>query len=130
VNRTGLALSVQQPWAWLIVNRYKDIENRDWSTKVRGLIGIHAGLKFDRESYQYVRATMPDIPMPNIGDFQLGGIVGRVELVDCVTTSDSRWFTGDFGFVLRNGEPLPFVRCRGMLGFFRPNPVSATVGRS
>jgi len=36
------ALSVRQPWAWLIVNAYKDIENRDWATKLRGRIWIHA----------------------------------------------------------------------------------------
>jgi ASCH domain-containing protein len=27
------ALSVRQPWAWLIVNGYKEVENRDWATK-------------------------------------------------------------------------------------------------
>lgn len=38
------ALSVRQPWAWLIVNGYKDIENRDWSTQQRGRIWIHTGV--------------------------------------------------------------------------------------
>ena len=31
-----IALSIRQPWAWLIVNGYKDIENRDWKTHYRG----------------------------------------------------------------------------------------------
>lgn len=118
--KTGLALSVQQPWAWLIVNAWKRVENRDWSTKVRGLIGIHAGKTFDREGYQFVRVTHPDIPMPNIGEFELGGIVGRGVLADCVTECDSPWFEGKFGFVFVDAEPLPFMPCRGMLGFFRP----------
>jgi hypothetical protein len=26
-------LVVRQPWAWLIVNGFKDIENRSWKTK-------------------------------------------------------------------------------------------------
>ncbi len=38
------ALSVRQPWGWLIVNGYKDIENRDWNTKLRGRIWIHTGV--------------------------------------------------------------------------------------
>jgi len=27
-----LALSVRQPWAWLIVNGWKNIENREWAS--------------------------------------------------------------------------------------------------
>ena len=26
-------LVVRQPWAWLIVNGFKDIENRSWNTR-------------------------------------------------------------------------------------------------
>jgi hypothetical protein len=51
----------------------------------------------------------------------LGGIVGRAEIVDCVTEMDSRWFFGRYGFVLRNAEALPFQPCRGALGFFTPD---------
>ena len=35
-RKTIPALSIQQPWAWFIVNGYKDVENRTWSTKFRG----------------------------------------------------------------------------------------------
>jgi hypothetical protein len=31
------ALSIKQPWAWLIVNGHKDIENRDWRSDNPGL---------------------------------------------------------------------------------------------
>jgi len=30
------ALSILQPWAWLVVNGHKDIENRTWGTGFRG----------------------------------------------------------------------------------------------
>lgn len=30
------AISILQPWAWLIVNRYKPVENRGWYTFFRG----------------------------------------------------------------------------------------------
>ena len=36
------ALSIRQPWAWLIVNSHKHIENCDWPTKFRGRFLIHA----------------------------------------------------------------------------------------
>jgi hypothetical protein len=53
------ALSVRQPWAWLIVNNYKPYENRTWSTKVRGPILIHASNAFDKAGYTWVRANYP-----------------------------------------------------------------------
>jgi hypothetical protein len=44
---TGLkklkAISIRQPWAWLIVNGYMDVENRIWAANVRGRVLIHAG---------------------------------------------------------------------------------------
>ena len=33
---------VRQPWAWLIVHGYKDIENRSWKTRYRGTLLIQA----------------------------------------------------------------------------------------
>lgn len=30
------ALSIRQPWAWLILHAGKDIENRVWQTRFRG----------------------------------------------------------------------------------------------
>ena len=29
------ALSIRQPWAWLILHAGKDIENRDWKPRIR-----------------------------------------------------------------------------------------------
>lgn len=118
-ERTGLALSIQQPWAWLIVNGYKDVENRTWSTPVRGVIGVHAGKKIDRDGLRHIRLHFPEIELPEA--FDTGGIVGRVEIVDCVKRHDSLWFCGPHAFVLANAEPLPLIPCRGMLGFFRPD---------
>lgn len=60
----------------------------------------------------------PVIELPPLADLQRGGIVGSVQIVDCVMQSDSPWFRGRFGFVLRDPRPLPFVPWRGSLGFF------------
>lgn len=47
-------LSIRQPWAWLIVNGYKTIENRTWRVNDRGPILIHAGKSFDYNSLWFM----------------------------------------------------------------------------
>jgi hypothetical protein len=114
------AISIQQPWAWLIVNGHKPIENRDWPTKVRGWVAIHASKKFDMNGYGWVLSRFPKIALPRPDEFERGGIVGRARLTDCIDYSESAWFTGTFGFVFADAEPVTFQPCRGMLGFFTP----------
>jgi hypothetical protein len=106
------AISVRQPWAWLIVHGGKDIENRTWRTNFRGRVYIHAGKEFDEKALEAFRNRVPGI-------LELGGIIGSVEIVDCVDHSDSEWFMGPHGFVLRNPRPEPFRLMPGKLGFFR-----------
>lgn len=112
------ALSIQQPWAWLIVNGYKDVENRDWPTKRQGEILVHAGKKVDRNGYEWIKRSFPEIPLPELRDLPIGGIVGKVTITKCVTKMESRWFFGRYGFVLAEAKPLPFSPCKGALGFF------------
>lgn len=112
------ALSIMQPWAWLICAGHKDIENRSWPTRFRGPVLIHAGKKFDGEDDANDWAW-PQIERPD--DFDMGGIVGEAEIVDCITASPSPWFYGPYGFVIRNARLLPFRPCRGQLGFFVPD---------
>jgi hypothetical protein len=111
------ALSIQQPWAWLIVNGYKDVENRDWPTKVRGRILIHAGKKFDEEAYTTLLGR-GGYSLPPRALLERGGIVGEATIIGCVEESESEWFMGYYGFVLGNAKPLPFRALRGQLGFF------------
>lgn len=124
------ALSIRQPWAWLILHGGKDIENRTWRTGVRGRVLIHAGKGMSRAEYENVAewlamevknwSVQPASPieLPPFGDLERGGLVGEVEITGCVSYSHSPWFCGPFGFVLSNAKPLPFQPCRGELGFF------------
>lgn len=119
------ALSIRQPWAWLIINAGKDIENRDWRTNFRGRVLIHASKSCTKAEYADAIDFMVargidrlDADLPALDQFERGGIIGSVEIVDCITDSASPWFVGEFGFVLRNPKPLPFVPLKGQLGFF------------
>lgn len=115
------ALSIRQPWAWLIVNGHKPIENREWSTQYRGPLLIHAGKTMPRSYHEELAEYIEDdfgIQLPAYEALERGGIVGRATVVDCVSHSDSPWFQGPFGFVLAQAEPLPFFACNGKLSFF------------
>lgn len=104
------ALSINQPYPHHIFHNGKDVENRDWPTKGRGWFIIHAG----------VSKSELDMTNPKEAAMPRGGIVGMAKIVDCVTSMDSPWFFGKYGFVLRCAFPVPLIPCRGMLGFFSP----------
>ncbi|MFD2754254.1 ASCH domain-containing protein [Comamonas terrae] len=119
------ALSIRQPWAWLIVNGHKDIENRDWATNFRGQLLVHAGLTMPRKYYDQVAleleaaGLLPAGGLPAYEDLERGGFVGWTRVVDCVTESDSGWKQdGSYGFVLRDSRPIPFLPWKGKLNFF------------
>ncbi len=116
------ALSIRQPWAWLILNAGKDIENRDWPTNFRGRVLIHASKTCTKAEYEDAYDTAmvinPAILFPTLESLQRGGIVGSVEVIDCVQQSESPWFVGQHGFVLRDPKVLPFIPWKGRLGFF------------
>ena len=115
-------LTVRQPWAWAILNAGKDIENRDWATRFRGRVLIHASKGMTKGEYEDAYDTAmdanPAILFPTFESLQRGGIIGSVEIVDCIAESESPWFFGKHGFVLRDPQPLPFTPWKGQLGFF------------
>lgn len=129
------ALSIRQPWASLIVLGIKDIENRTWMTRERGTILVHASKGMTRDEHEdaiafAVEAIRADprhagketTTLRALGfafdDLQRGGIIGQVDIVDCVRASASPWYMGAVGFVLANAKPLSFRPLRGALGFF------------
>lgn len=116
------ALSIRQPWAWLIVNGFKDIENRSWNTSFRGAFLVHASKSMTRRDYQEAAlvAGTNRVEIPDFGELPRGGIVGVAEISDCVSYADSPWFFGRWGFVIKNARPLEFERCGGRLNFFIP----------
>lgn len=134
------ALSVKQPWAWLICAGYKDIENRTWWLHMPPLnypasprrIYVHTGKSSDvetignncsNERWILERLTEEQKQAYYTAAITLGAIIGEVDITACVEKSESRWFEGPYGFVLANpllyDKPIP---CRGQLGFFEFTP--------
>lgn len=122
-------LSIRQPWAWLIVHGYKDIENRDWNSHFRGRFYIHASKGMTVAEYdqcklfvmrQQAQKRTALFAFPPRETLERGAIVGRADMIGCVTESTSPWFFGTHGFQLANAEPItPCIPCVGVLGFFQ-----------
>jgi len=134
------AITVKQPWASLIVEGVKDIENRTWKTNFRGRVLIHAGMKPDNIKLEIEgQASVKEIQMFSAlgkaeDDGLFGAIIGSVEIVDCVEYHKSIWaeksidiydqFSLDrheaiYNWVLAN--PIKFdnpIPCKGKLSFW------------
>lgn len=119
-------LSIRQPWAWLIIAGYKDIENRSWSTPYRGPVLIHASLKRDPDGDHFARQRGVRVPA-----LHFGGVIGLARLVDVVECHKSPWFFGPYGWVMTESRALPFVACPGSLGLRSPpSEVLSMYGKS
>jgi hypothetical protein len=125
------AISIRQPYAELIVQGVKDVENRSWSTKHRGPLLIHASAQVDAWAMQHHGFGGAALPR--------GALVGAVDLVDCTHERGSEWHVpGQQGWYLaaprRFSRPVPFTGNVGLLnvpasrvrramrGARRPNP--------
>ena len=114
------ALSIRQPWAWAIARAGKDMENRSWSTAYRGPVCIHAAAGMTAREYAEASAFMLSIGIetPRKESLERGGIVAVASIAACVSSSRSPWFFGRYGFALQDVRPVPFIPCKGSLGFF------------
>lgn len=87
-------LSIRPAWAWTIIHlqarRWKDVENRSWTTKHLGPLLIHASKGLTREEYGYAceraltagPAKASQLPsFEDVGLFR-GRLIGAVQLTD------------------------------------------------
>ena len=122
------ALSVWQPWAWLIVNGYKDVENRDWEPteeRIGTRFAIHAPKRrVTKEEYDYfleiVRKRGIKRYPKSVDDFDYGSIVGTAILESVRRNSKSFWAQkGAFHWKLRSSTKLkPRLVKRGYQSWF------------
>lgn len=137
------ALSIRQPWATSIVHFGKPVENRVWNggylkAQLSGIregdrFLIHAAKNMEEDDILGWRELIEDCPscrptsamlaaagVKTYADLPRGGIIGAATYAGWVKDHSSQWFVGPGAVVMADVLPLPFVPCRGMLGFFRP----------
>jgi hypothetical protein len=124
------ALTIHQPFAWMILAGHKGVENRTRSTAYRGPLAIHAARRSERWM-----AVVPDLiaagyEVPVQLPFQ--AILGVVDLVDVIRfdprqgrfcdpygLADDPFATGPFCWIVENPRPLPEpIPCSGQTGLW------------
>ena len=121
-------LTINQPFATLIVEGLKEYEFRTWKTNYRGEILIHAGKAVDKKAmkkYEYLGLEYPK-----------GCIIGKATITDCIKIDDNarkilkeknsviysniiedkNW--NGYGFKLENVEKLENIEVCGKLSFW------------
>lgn len=123
-----------RPWAWAVACAGKDVENRTWEpwrSAIGGWLAIHAGQKWDEAALAWIRERVDArcLPLPAKSEDPSGVIVAVAQLGAILTSSDSPWFTGPFGWRLDNVVRLPApVPCKGAQGLWQlPADVLARV---
>jgi len=77
----GVALSVRQPWASLIILGLKSVEIRSWPTSHRGPLFIHAAKTLDERALG--RFRLSDVPT--------GALIGVVDLIGVEPFTPATW---------------------------------------
>lgn len=91
------ALSIQQPFAEMILRGVKTIEYRRRRTNIRERVYIYASLTpGDMEDFREINVKPEELPT--------GVLVGSVEIVDCKVSRERRVL---YEWILANPERLP-----------------------
>lgn len=130
-------LTIKQPWASLIAEGVKDIENRTWPTKFKGRVLIHS-------SAASAGATSELLNDEQFNEYwEHGGmkttrsaIIGSVEIVDCVINHPSVWAEKSepekptYNWVLANPIlfPKPITGVKGKLSFWDYPNINSEIG--
>lgn len=125
-------LSIRQPFALMVVEQWKPIENRSWSTKHLGLLWIHASKSKPPGDWKEFCKEQSGIPHREIEafDFAFGAIIGAAWLDGCYPLdllprhmSGSVHAEGEFcwHFTAADSleEPIPY---KGAVGLLRYDP--------
>ena len=135
-------LSVKNPYAYLIIQGGKDVENRTWTTDYRGRLYIHVSgdnlpflteepnlmeyySKCDIDKGDTVESFMNAvIDKPDKWLLKSQSIIGYVDLVDIIQNSSSPWsIEGQYHWILKNPTLLknPIRQVKGRLGLWNYN---------
>lgn len=136
------AISIKQPWAYLIAAGIKDIENRTWKCPGK-YIGERVLIHASKTQYETPMYLLTDEQYDSIkqekrieinNSLEYGCIIGSIEIVDCVVNHPSIWAEKTnlpeqlsneciWNWVLAN--PIlfdePILNVKGKLGFWEYN---------
>ncbi|GAQ91201.1 hypothetical protein KFL_007420060 [Klebsormidium nitens] len=135
-----LCLTLHQPWASLVVYGIKRIEGRNWPTKHKGRLWIHAasktpdGVDAVEELYRdiYAAEGVTEVKFPE--HYPTSVLLGCVEVVGCLSREDLSQvhslpdsikleLMSEYGFLCENAQLLEApVRMRGWQGIFHLDP--------
>lgn len=124
------ALSIRQPWAWLIAmaagyERPQRVENRQWSTEYRGPLLIHAAKTLDLGGAGRTVQRRPDLkgiedPFTWEPYGMRGGLIGICYLANVAVPKGDEWYDHNsrYGWILEYAYPIPFAPMPGLPGLF------------
>jgi len=125
------ALSIRQPWLFMILKKYKDIEIRTWNTHYRGILYLHASKKFDNDGYEYLKSLGFQMPLKD--HFELGKLLGTAHLHHVLKFKDTNdfysykdrhlnnpsWWSGrQKGFMFKDIKTIEPIEYKGGLMLF------------
>lgn len=122
-------LSIREPFATLIMRKYKRIETRSFKTNYRGEIFIHASGKTLAKEFlnEGVLKLIKNM------DMHYGNIICRATLIDCVYMEEKfiekirkdkqeydcgLYEIGRYAWILDNVEPIPPIAAKGRLNIW------------
>ncbi len=121
-------LSINEPWASLIMNGTKKIETRSWKTKYRGEIYIHASLSKAKITKPEVYELIKDM------NFKCGYIICKCNLVDCIYMTDEyvndmktnhyeeyicgHYEVGRYAWIVEDVKVIEPIEAKGKLGLW------------
>jgi len=107
------AITLQQPWAGLLVLGLKQFETRSWNTKYRGIIAVHSSAKITKPGLELIEMLKENFISRFSEDSeayrvitQTGVILGEVKITDTFST---------------NGDFLPSDEWEQAFGDYSPN---------
>jgi len=123
------AMSIRNPWPYLIAGGIKDVENRSRRTNYRGRFYIHVSQKWDKRQNNFwklfTKKQWREL------DLKLGGpygyqatqtemttsaIIGEAAIIDCIDNSKSIWAEpGKWHYILKNATlyEKPILNVKG-----------------
>ncbi|NJR40974.1 MAG: hypothetical protein HC781_21705 [Leptolyngbyaceae cyanobacterium CSU_1_4] len=93
----------------------KDIENRSWRCylEVGDLLAIHSGQKVDKEALRFIEQVSGQNLQGEEKAWETG-IIAIATFGGNVSRSESPWFVGPYGWLLKDVVPIETIAAKGM----------------